>query len=63
MISAIGCSGTNRFPGLIAPASLKLGILLPAEGDDLGFPGLIAPASLKQINVICELIEEAVFRG
>ena len=39
-----------RFPGLIAPASLKQAVEVGIEPDGVGFPGLIAPASLKRRN-------------
>ena len=37
----------DGFPGLIAPASLKLPVYRKIPTFNTGFPGLIAPASLK----------------
>ena len=40
-----------RYPGLIAPASLKLDKSLDSALRDRRYPGLIAPASLKPVEV------------
>ena len=40
------------FPGLIAPASLKLDLVGCIRSPVVGFPGLIAPASLKQRRTV-----------
>ena len=60
-MSLIFCSS---FPGLIAPASLKLGLSWKDADRLSSFPGLIAPASLKPadgVDVAHRL--RTVFRG
>ena len=53
----------GRFPGLPAPASLKLRLRVGAGEWQRGFPGLPAPASLKRRQRFAWLHSVHVFRG